>query len=225
MGEHLLGELLRAAVGHVAAQPVCVEACLVHSDETDGGEVVIKRSEIVLGVGVEPLVEQTGDNGTLCLERARGNVHEVVKTRVEIVLVACEICYSRHIDGDNADRTGRFAASEEAAGFLSQLTQIEAETAAHAADVARLHVAVDVVGEIRCAVLRGHLEEQAVILGLGPVEITCDGIGGNGVLEASAVGVAVDHYLNERLVYHVHLGLAVLILERHLLAADDSGHN
>ena len=99
----------------------------------------------------------------------------------------------------------------------------EAQAAAHAAHVARLHIRVDVVGKVGGAVLAGHLEQQAVVLGVRPVEVFRDGIGGDGVLEAAAVGVPFDHDLDERLVDHIHLFLAVLILEVLLLAPDDGG--
>ena len=74
--------------------------------------------------------------------------------------------------------------------FLAQLPQIQPQAAAHAAHVTGLHVGVDIVGEIGRTVFGGHLKEQAVVLRLGPVEILRDGIGGDGVLEAAAVGIA-----------------------------------
>ena len=83
------------------------------------------------------------------------------------------------------------------------------------AHVAGLHVGVDVVGEVRRAVLGGHLEEKAVVLGLAPVKILGDGVGRDRVLEAAAVGVALDHDLDERLVHHVHFLLAVAVGEVH----------
>ncbi len=87
--------------------------------------------------------------------------------------------------------------------------------------VGGLHVGVDVVGEVGGAVLRGHLKEQVVVLGGAPVEVRRDGVGGDGVLEAAAVGVALYHDLDEGLVDHVHLGLAVPVGEVHLLAPHD----
>jgi len=103
-----------------------------------------------------------------------------------------------------------------------KLPQVEAEAAAHGADIAGLHVGVDVVGEVGGAELGGHLEEQAVILRLAPVKVLGDGVGGDGVLEAAAVGVALDHHLDEGFVDHVHLRLAVAVGEVHGLAAHDT---
>ena len=131
MVEHVLGERLSLCVGQVAAQPPCVEARLVHTDKTDGREVVVERAEISLGVGVKSLVEKLGNNGALYLERTGCNVHHVVKAAVEIGLVFGKIADTGHIYGNDTDRTGAFARAEEAAGFFAQLAQVKAQTAAH----------------------------------------------------------------------------------------------
>ena len=222
--ENILGKLLALLGGHVGPYPVGVKACLVHADKADGGEVVIEGAEIVLRVGVQPLVEKLGDDGALYLQGACRDVHELVKTLVEIGLVRCKVCDAGHVYRDNADRAGALARAEVAAGLFAQLTQVKAQAAAHGADIAGLHIGVDVVGEVRSAVLCGHLEQHSVVLGGRPVKVTGDGIGRDRVLEAAAVCVALDHDIDERLVDHVHLGLAVAVGEVHLLAADDSGH-
>ena len=43
------------------------------------------------------------------------------------------------------------------------------------------------------------------------------------ILEAATVGIALDHDLDERLVHHIHLVLAVAVGEGHFFAAHDSG--
>ena len=48
----------------------------------------------------------------------------------------------------------------------------------HATDVRRFHVAVDIVAEIGNSILGGHLEQHSVVLGVGPVEVLGDRIGG-----------------------------------------------
>ena len=63
-----------------------------------------------------------------------------------------------------------------------------------------------------------------VILGFGPIKVFGYRICGDGVLEAAAVGVALYHYLDKGLVDHIHLGLAILVLKVHFLAADDAVH-
>ena len=60
-------------------------------------------------------------------------------------------------------------------------------------------------------------------LGLAPVEVAGDGVGGDGILEAAAIGIALDHNLDEGLVDHVHFLLALTVGEIHLLTAHDSG--
>ena len=50
----------------------------------------------------------------------------MIETAVELFLIFGLICDARHIDGDNADRSGALAGTEESAGFLSKLTQIQA---------------------------------------------------------------------------------------------------
>ena len=171
--------------------------------------------------GYSPLVQKPRNDVALDLQRTRGNIHHAIEPLIEFFLGLREICNARHVDGDHAHRAGAFAAAEVAAGFLAQLAQIEPQAAAHGTDVRRLHIAVDVVREIRRAVLRGHFKQQLVVFGLGPVEVLGDGIGRDRVLEAAAVGVALDHDLDERLVDHVHLFFAVFVFEVHFLAADD----
>ena len=224
MVQHILGKALGFRVRQIRAQPLGVQARFVHADEADGGEMIVERAQVTLRIGIQPFVQQLGDDGALDLERARGDVHHMVKARIKIFFVGGQVGDARQVDRYNAHGAGAFAAAEEAAGLFAQLAQVEPEAAAHAAHVGRLHFAVDVVGEVRRAVLGGHFKQQTVVLGLGPVKIAGDGIGRNRVLEAAAVGVALDHDLDERLVDHVHFFLAVAVGEGHFLAADDRVH-
>ena len=221
MVEDFLGELLGLLVGHIRSEPLCVETDLVHADEADGREVILESAEVASGVGIETLVEKLRDNRTLNAERTGGDIHKLVESAVEVRLILCKICDSRHVYRNNAYRTGALAAAEEAAGLLAKLAQVEAQSAAHGADIARLHIAVDVVGEVRGTVFCSHFEQQTVILRIGPVKIGCDGVGRDRVLEASSVGISLDHRLDERFVDHIHLFFTVFVLEVHLLAADD----
>ena len=183
--------------------------------------MVLERAQVALRVRVEARVEQLRDDLALRVQRARGHVHEMVEASVEVGLVHRLVGDARHVDGHDADRTRGLAASEEPAGLLAQFAQVEAQAAAHGAHVGGLHVGVDVVGEVGGAVLAGHLEQQAVVLRIAPVEVARDGIGGDGVLKAAAVRIALDHDLDERLVHHVHLGLAVAVGEALLAPAHD----
>ena len=220
MIQHRGGKLLRRRMCQILADPVCVEARLIHADQSDRREVVGEGAEVTLGVGIQSVLHQLGDDAALDLERPGRDIHQPVEAAVEVLLVGCLVGNAGHIDGDNTHRTGGLTASEEAAGFLAQLAQVKAQAAAHGTDIGRLHIAVDIVGEIRCAVLGGHFKQQPVIFSVGPVKIAGDGIGGDGILEAAAVGIALNHGFDERLIDDVHLVLAVLILEVHFLAAD-----
>ena len=103
--------------------------------------------------------------------------------------------------------------------FFSQLPKIQPQAAAHAAHIAGFHIGVDIVGKVRCTIFSGQLKEQAVILCLRPVEIFRDRIGGDWVLEAAAIGIALNHDLDKGLVDKIHLRLTVTISEIHGLAA------
>ena len=223
MVEHFLGELLALGACHVRANPLRVETGFVHADKADGGEVVIEGAEVILGVGVEPRVKELCDDRALNFEGARGEIHELIETGVEVLLVLGEVCKARHVQRHDADRARGLTGAEVTAGLLAQLSEVETQAAAHRANIARLHVGVDVVREVRSAVLCGHLEEELVVLGGRPVKVTGDGVGRDRVLEAAAVGVAFDHNVDEGLVDHVHFLLAVAVGKVHLLAADYRG--
>ena len=148
----------------------------------------------------------------------------MVQAFVEIRLVLGQIGDPGHVDGHHADGAGAFAGTEKSSRLSAQFPQIQTQAAAHAADVAGLHVAVDVIGEIRRAVLGRHFKQQPVVFRLRPVEILGNGIGGDGVLESSSVGVSLDHGLDKRLVDHVHLRLAISVGKVHLFSAYDGRH-
>ena len=218
--QYVHGEFLSLGVGEVLSEPFGVQAAFVHADQTDSREVVVERGKVSLGIREQSVLEQFGDDFALYFQRTRGNIHHLVETGVKVALVLGKIPYPRHIDRNDADGAGRFARTEETARFFPEFSEVEAQSAAHAADVAGLHVGVDVVGKIRSAVFGGHLEQQFVVLGLRPVEVPGNRVSGNGILEASAVGVALYHGFDKRFVYHIHFLFAVLVLEVHLLAAD-----
>ena len=145
MVKHILGKRLGLGAGHIGSEPVGVEADLIHADKADSGEVVVKGAEVTLGVGIKTLVEELCDYGTLDLERTGGDIHHLIKAMIEVLLVLGKIGYPGQVDGDNADGACALTAAEEAAGLLAKLTKVKAQTAAHGADVARLHIAVDIV--------------------------------------------------------------------------------
>ena len=146
----------------------------------------------------------------------------MVKSLVEVFLVLRLICDTWKVDCYNANRSCAFAGTEESSGLLPELSEIKAETAAHRPYIGRLHIGVDVVGEIRRAILCSHLEKKLVILILRPVEILRDGVCRDRILESSTLRISFDHYLDEGLVDHISFLLAFAICEAHVLSADKS---
>ena len=73
-------------MGEVLAEPIGVQARLVHADEADGGKVVIKVPEITLCIGIQSRIQQLGDHGALGLEGPGGDVHQLVQTLIEVGL-------------------------------------------------------------------------------------------------------------------------------------------
>ena len=68
MIQHLAGELLALRIRHVGANPFGIQAGFVHAYETDGREVVVEGAQIMLGVGIEALFQELGDNIALHLQ-------------------------------------------------------------------------------------------------------------------------------------------------------------
>ena len=184
--------------------------------------MVAKGAEISLGVRIESLFQQLGDDISLIFEASSGNVHHSVKTSVELFFVLGQICDARQVDSNNAHRARALAATEETTRFLSEFSEVESKSAAHTSYVAWLHVAVDIVGEVRGAVLGSHLKQESVVLGVRPVEVLGDRIGRDRILETSTVGVALNHDFDKRLVDHSHLVHAVLVFEVNFFSADDT---
>ena len=143
--KNLLCKLTGLGMCHILSQPLCIKAGLVHTNKSDGGEVIVEGAEITLGVGIQTLAEKLCDNITLYLKRARRKVKHMVEALVEVLLILCKICNSGHINGNNADRAGGLAGAEESAGLLTKLTEVKAQTAAHGTHVGGLHVGVDIV--------------------------------------------------------------------------------
>ena len=183
--------------------------------------MILKTSKISLGIRIQSLIQKSADHISLDVKRSRGDIHHVIQALIKFLRCSGKICDTWHIDSYNTYRTCTLTGTEETAALFAELTEIQAETAAHAADVARFHITVDVVGKIRSTVLGSHLKEKSVILGIGPVKFLCDGISRDRILESTSVGISLDHGLDKCLIDHIHLFLAVFILEVHILAAYD----
>ena len=96
-------------MSEILTEPLSVEACFVHSYETDRREVVVECSEIVLCVRIETFIKKLGDGVSLDLERSCTDVHEMVESLVEIINIVGKICDTGNVDGNNAYGTCGFA--------------------------------------------------------------------------------------------------------------------
>ena len=68
MIKNRLGKFLRLTVSHIRSYPLCVETDLVHTDKTNGREVVIEGSEVSLGIRIKSFVKKLRNNRSLDLE-------------------------------------------------------------------------------------------------------------------------------------------------------------
>ncbi len=106
MVEHVAREALYPGVRQIRAQPLGVQSHLVHADQADGGEMVAEGSEVPLRIGIKSLLQKLGDDRSLGLQAAGGQIHEFVQTVVEIGLIRRQVSDSGHVDGHDADGTG-----------------------------------------------------------------------------------------------------------------------
>ena len=60
-----------------------------------------------------------------------------------------------------------------------------------------------------------------MVLSIGPVELFCDRICRDWILEPTSIGISLDHRLNKSLIDHVHFFFAVFVFEIHIFAAND----
>ena len=71
--------------------------------------MVVERAKVSLGVRIQTVVEQLGDDFSLDMERSGSDVHQIVESLVEVFLVSCQVSKSRQVERDDTDRTCRFA--------------------------------------------------------------------------------------------------------------------
>ena len=145
MIENLLCEILRFLAGEILTDPAGVQTRFVHADKPDGGEVIIERTKVTLGIWIQALFEQTTDHLTLGMEASCSKVHEMVEPCKKLLLILGKIGYPGHIERYDADAARAFSAPEEASALFAKLAKVKAQTAAHRTDIAGLHVAVDIV--------------------------------------------------------------------------------
>ena len=106
MIEHVPGKALCLFVRQVFFDPVRVQAGFVHSHKADGGEMIVEGAEVTLGIRIQTLLEKLRDNGTLRVQTAGGQIHQLIQAVIEVGFIFREIGDARHIDGDHADGTG-----------------------------------------------------------------------------------------------------------------------
>ena len=84
-----------------------------------------------------------------------------------------------------------------------------------------------VVDKVRRSVVGSQGKQKPVLFRVGPVVIFGDSVGRNRILEAQAVGIALQHGLQKCPVHHVHFLLAFPVSEVHPFSAHNgplSGH-
>ena len=218
--QHIPGKPLHPYVSQVSTQPLGIQANFIHTDQADGGEVILKCAQIPLGVRIQAHVQKPCNDCTLGLQAAGSNIHQIIQALVEFLRCFRQIGQTRHVQGDHTDRARGLTGPEEATGLLPQFPQVKTQAAAHRTHVTGFHVGIDIVGEIRSAILGGHFKQKLVVLCLRPVKIPGNGVCRDRVLESATIGIAFDHDLNECLVDHIHFTLAVAIGEIHFPSAD-----
>ena len=149
MIQNIFCKLLCLLISHVCTKPSCIQSCFIHANQTDSGKMIVKASQIALGIRIQPLIQQFSDHFSLDMQGTCGNIHQAVQTLIKFILILRQISDPRHIDGYHAHRTGAFAGTEVSSGLFTQFSQIQTQTTAHTSYIAWLHIAVNIVGKIR----------------------------------------------------------------------------
>ena len=76
MVERLLCELLGSGICHILAKPLSVKANFVHTNETDGREVVVEGAERALRIRIQTVVHQLGDDFPLDMQASGRDMSE-----------------------------------------------------------------------------------------------------------------------------------------------------
>ncbi len=183
--------------------------------------MIIKIPQITLRVRIEPFFQKLRYHSPLDFQGAGGNIHHPVQPSVKIILIRGQIRQTRHIDRYYAYASGAFAGTEEASRLFSQFSQIQPQSAAHAAHIPWFHIRINIVGKIWSSVFCCHFKQQPVVFVVRPVKIPGNGIGRNRILKSPSIGVPVYHRFDKRLIYHIHFFFTVFIFKIHLPAAHD----
>ena len=71
-------------MGQITAQPFGIQANLVHANQADGGEMILKTSQVTLGVWIQTVIQQSGDNLSLDVKGSRRNIHQTIQSAVKL---------------------------------------------------------------------------------------------------------------------------------------------
>ncbi|MCY1226738.1 hypothetical protein D9M72_389840 [compost metagenome] len=193
---------------------------LVDAVDAQRAEVVAQRAEVAARIGIEPRVDVLLHDAAPVFEHIAAQRQQPVQRRHQPGLVApVQVAQARTVDGHHADRAGLLGRAEQAVAALEQFAQVQLQAAAHGADHVRLQVGIDEVLEVGQPVARRHLEQRLGV-GMVPVEVRRDVVGGDRESKGAPARIALHHHLDVGAVDHVHLRLQVAVGERHLHAGD-----
>ena len=65
MIQHILRKLLGFRVGHILADPPGIQGCFIHAHQTDSGKMIVKGAQITLGIRIQAIIQQLGNNSPL----------------------------------------------------------------------------------------------------------------------------------------------------------------
>ena len=133
--------------------------------------MIVKASKVSLRVRIQSLIQKPADHISLDMKRSCGDIHHVVQALIKFLRRSGKICDTRHIDGNNAYRACALTGAKESTTLFAELTEIQTEAAAHAADVAWLHITVDIIGKKYGVPYLEVISRETVVLGIRPVEI------------------------------------------------------
>ena len=65
--QHMFRKLLGLFMSHILFKPLCVQPCLIHAYQADGGKMIVKIPQIPLGIRIQPAFHQLGNHFPLGL--------------------------------------------------------------------------------------------------------------------------------------------------------------
>ena len=207
-----------------------VFAGFIHADDADGGKVVFPILlktltdilQIKASVWIKTAVCVCFQYLALDLQGGHGDGKHSLQPGKEILFVLSQKTDARQIQGYHSDRAGQRVRAKEPASTCFQFTRIQAQTAAHAARVIGIHIAIHEVREIGNAIFSSGFP-QIIQGGIFPVKPFGNVICRDGESEDAAFGIAFGHHFQEGFVKDVHFWLKIAVASILRFAADDHG--